>query len=603
MKSLHSRIFLLSILTIVSIWIGGYVVGCIVEGPRTSPTPKPTEKYQTSGDYAVTITVNDVERSFIIHVPPGYRPGVPTPLVLNIHAYSSNATSQERLSQMNAKADEEGFIVVNPQAQGNPSIWWGAVYGAAGQDDMYYFKEMIAYLQREMSIDPVRIYATGMSNGATMTNRLGCDMSSTLAAIAPVSGGHALYDLCLIDQPISVLVFHGMEDSVIPYDGDDTGIPPVHSWVEAWAERNGCDANPNVMQSGSTVIEESWENCIGDVEVTLISIERGRHDWPGSGFGPGPYEDDLAPDIYATDRIWKFFEAHPKPSQISVPTPLPTATTVPIEKYQKAGDYVESIHVSGYDRWFTVHLPPGYDPAVAVPLVINLHAYTANMFQQEELSQMNAKADEEGFIVVNPQAIGEPPSWWGPLPGISGQADRDFFVELLAYLQREINIDPARIFATGMSNGATMTNALGCVMSETFAAIAPVSGGQVDINNCVATRPVSVMAIHGTIDHVIPYYGREDEVPPVHLWVEAWAKRNHCDLTPQINQENNAVPIETWGNCDEEVVVTLYSLVDGGHTWPGAPLSATAGSSFPFLNATDVIWDFFETHPRPESND
>lgn len=288
-----------------------------------------------------------------------------------------------------------------------------------------------------------------------------------------------------------------------------------------------------------------------------------------------------------------------RPPNPPTSTPLPTATTVPIEKYRKPGDYMEIINVSGYDRWFTVHLPPGYDPGIAVPLVINLHAYTRNMFQQEEISQMNGKADEEGFVVVNPQALGDPPSWWGPLPGDPGQADRDFFFELLAHLQREINIDPARIYATGFSNGGTMANALGCVMSETFASIAPVSGGQVDIGNCPTTKPVSVMVIHGILDQTIPYDGRENDVPPVHLWVEAWAKRNRCDLTPQVDISNNAFIIETWGNCDENVVVRLYSLKDGGHTWPGAPREATLGSTFIHLNATDVIWEFFEVHPRP----
>lgn len=107
------------------------------------------------------------------------------------------------------------------------------------------------------------------------------------------------------------------------------------------------------------------------------------------------------------------------------------------------------------------------------------------------------------------------------------------------------------------------------------------------------------MAIHGELDQTIPYDSREGEVPPVHLWVEAWAKRNRGGLTPQVDISNNAFIIETWENCDENVVVRPYSLKDGGHTWPGAPQSAILGGTFPFLNATDVIGEFFEAHPRP----
>ena len=58
-------------------------------------------------------------------------------------------------------------------------------------------------------------------------------------------------------------------------------------------------------------------------------------------------------------------------------------------------------------------------------------------------------------------------------------------------------------------------------------------------------------------------------------------------------------PRETWEDCAGNAAVTFYTLEGGGHTWPGAPLSVTAGSSFVYINATDVIWDFFASHPRP----
>ena len=283
---------------------------------------------------------------------------------------------------------------------------------------------------------------------------------------------------------------------------------------------------------------------------------------------------------------------------VATPVAMPTPVPVPTEKYQTPGDYAEFITVDGFERWFLVHIPPGYQPGVQMPLVVNLHGAGGDAFSQQKVSGVNAKADEAGFIAVHPQAMGEKPIWYGPFPGLPGQPDRDFFRELLAHLQREISIDPARIYATGISNGGTMANGLGCYMSETFAAIAPVSGGHTAFWECEMSRPVSVLVIHGTSDQVIPYHGRGDEVPPVREWVEAWAERNGCDAEPVV-----AYPytdkVETWEHCDAGVVVALHTREGGGHVWPGSELGEMLEGASSTMDATDVIWAFFEAHPRP----
>ena len=302
----------------------------------------------------------------------------------------------------------------------------------------------------------------------------------------------------------------------------------------------------------------------------------------------------------------------PQPTAPPSPTPLPTAPPAPTlspeptatpasvanERYQTPGNYIDQITVNGIGRWFTVHLPPDYQPGIPVPLVLNLHPYGSTAFQQEKLSGMNTKADEEGFVVVHPQALNNPPSWHGPLQGRHGEPDRQFFQALLSYLQRVLSIDPARIYATGMSNGGTMTYRLGCDMAGTFAAIAPVSGGHVAHPFCEPERPISVLVIHGTEDPVIPYHGNETDSPPVHVWLEAWANHNGCDPTPGVAHPYQDVTQETWTGCAGGVEVMLYTLNGGGHIWPGASPIMTSGSAFPSMAATDVIWDFFQAHPR-----
>lgn len=292
----------------------------------------------------------------------------------------------------------------------------------------------------------------------------------------------------------------------------------------------------------------------------------------------------------------------PTPTVTPSPTPEPTATPIPIpsNKYLEPGDYVDNLLVGTSVRWFTVHIPPDYVPGVQMPLVLNIHGATGNAFNQEEITGMNAKADEEGFIVVNPQALGDPPIWYGPLIGPISEPDMDFFDALLDHLQREISIDPNRIFATGLSNGATMAYRLGCDMSDTFAAIAPVAGGHAGFHLCEIERPVSVLVIHGTDDHIVPYYGSGDDVAPTRAFVEAWVYRNGC--TAEITETNPHanIQIETWETCQDGVEVSFYTLLEGGHTWPGAPLSVGFGSNFPYLDATNTIWEFFKAHPRSE---
>jgi polyhydroxybutyrate depolymerase len=309
----------------------------------------------------------------------------------------------------------------------------------------------------------------------------------------------------------------------------------------------------------------------------------------------------------ATDVIWAFFEAHPRspaPDLAAKATPRPastarpTTTPKPAVEYRRPGTFRDSLQVEGYRRDFTVHIPPGYQPGVPLPLVLDLHAYSYSVFQQAEMSQINAKADEVGFVVVHPQALGNPSTWYGYLPGLPGQIDKSFFAELLAYLQRQISIDPTRIYATGFSDGGAVANALACEMSDTFAAVAPVSGFHGDLDNCAINRPVSVLAIHGTADPLIPYEGRPGEIAPVHLWLAAWAERNGCDPVSQVEELDRGLTVETWGDCDGGATVVLYTRPGGDHVWPGSAAGEELEGRPAELNATDLIWEFFEAHPR-----
>ncbi|NOH04339.1 MAG: hypothetical protein HND47_21375 [Chloroflexi bacterium] len=165
------------------------------------------------GNYVEEIVIDGQTRQYRLHVPSTYEAGKPAPLVINLHGLNSNAEQQEHVSQMSVKADEAGFIVVYPEGLGNPQIWHVGPR-AEGAADLQFIRDLIRRLQQQLSIDPARIYATGISNGAQMTNRLGCEMSDVIAVIAPVSGGYPPTDDCHPMRPVPLVAFHGTDDQI-----------------------------------------------------------------------------------------------------------------------------------------------------------------------------------------------------------------------------------------------------------------------------------------------------------------------------------------------------------------------------------------------------
>ncbi len=258
------------------------------------------------------------------------------------------------------------------------------------------------------------------------------------------------------------------------------------------------------------------------------------------------------------------------------------------------GDYVEEMVVDGETRQYRLHIPPSYQPHTPVPLVVNLHGLNSNAAEQEKVSGMSIKADEAGFIVVHPEALGSPQTWHIG-PRAQGAADLKFIHELILSLENRLSIDPSRIYATGISNGAQMSNRLACDLSEVIAAIAPVSGGYSAADDCRPLRPVPVVAFHGTADKILPYEGKGRILLPVREWAAAWAVRNGCDPTPAVTYQQGDVVGETWGNCRDGADVVLYTIRDKGHSWPGSDMPPEITTQD--VNATDVIWEFFAAHP------
>lgn len=182
-------------------------------------------------------------------------------------------------------------------------------------------------------------------------------------------------------------------------------------------------------------------------------------------------------------------------------------------------NYAGLIIFSRLERTYLIHIPPSYDKTKPIPLLIVLHGGGGTGKNMVKLTQggFDKLSDKEGFVVVYPNGIEK---HWND--GRSGEEtgyrvhkenldDVGFISTLIDYLIKELNIDPKRVYVTGMSNGAIMSYRLACELTEKIAAIAPVTGNmpQNIYPSCSPLRPISVLAINNVNDPLMPWAGKD----------------------------------------------------------------------------------------------
>jgi polyhydroxybutyrate depolymerase len=253
------------------------------------------------GDSTITLTSGGLERSALVHVPPGLTSGR-TPLVLALHGYHGSGPQMERYTGFSALADRYRFIVVYPTSAGT---YWNSTAAPGLPDDVSFIEGLIGALERGLCIDRTKVFATGVSNGGGMVALLGCDDSEQIAAIAPVAGGYARQPPCRPARPVSVLEIHGTADQVVPYFGPrwrptSDGVPP---FVNGWVRRDRCDVSPTSRSIAVRTTLFTFGRCAARVVVEHIRIRDGRHQWPGATPpDPGP-----PATICASCTVWRFF--------------------------------------------------------------------------------------------------------------------------------------------------------------------------------------------------------------------------------------------------------------------------------------------------------
>ena len=261
---------------------------------------------------------------------------------------------------------------------------------------------------------------------------------------------------------------------------------------------------------------------------------------------------------------------------------------------------------SGQTRDYLLYIPASYDRAKRTPLVISMHGAGLWGAAHRETSQWNVVAEREGFIVVYPSgAAGAGLRVWHVERGGGLVKDVTFISELIDTLEAKYNIDPARIYANGLSNGGGMSFALSCTLSDRIAAVGMVAAAQtLAWRWCKDNHPVPMIAFHGTADPVVPYNGGRLWISPrpfpsVPAWTVNWARRNRCGSTPTDSVVASDVTRREYTNCADNAAVVLYTIQGGGHTWPGGkPLPEWfVGSTSRSIDASSRMWAFFRAHP------
>lgn len=264
---------------------------------------------------------------------------------------------------------------------------------------------------------------------------------------------------------------------------------------------------------------------------------------------------------------------------------------------------------SGEKRSYLLYVPKSYDPATPTPLVIAIHGFAEWPAHEALISHWNEVAEENGFIVVYPSGTSFPKRWraYGTAnTSLDPLIDVRFISDLIDHLQSQFNIDPARIYANGLSNGGGMSYLLACTLSNRIAAASGVSGAYgLPMNECKPSRPVPMMIFHGTADPIVPYLGgpsRSFDIPFPNIpnWVKGYAALNGCNSAPDIfPSSGNDISELHYTGCAQGADVIFYSIAGGGHSWPGGdPIPAwIVGRTSQSIDATRVMWEFFQNHP------
>lgn len=299
-----------------------------LQAQRESTAPRPA--LTAPGTHRVELRHDGLTRHALVHLPPGFRPGQATPVVLAFHGGGGDAAymADDDRYGLISLADRENFVIVFPSGysrlpRGKLATWHaGDCCGDARDrqiDDVGFVRALLQHLGQQILITPQRTFAMGMSNGAMMSYRLACEMSDAFRAIAAVAGTEAMTP-CQPTHPVAILHIHARDDTHVLFDGgagpdafrdaskvmDFVSVPTT---ISRWVTRQHCTPTARRTLDVPGAYCETHVGCEGGTEVKLCVTASGGHSWPGA---PGARLGRKAPPsqaLSANAQAWSFFLA------------------------------------------------------------------------------------------------------------------------------------------------------------------------------------------------------------------------------------------------------------------------------------------------------
>jgi polyhydroxybutyrate depolymerase len=315
----------------------------IASAPAAEKIPAKAQTHPVApGDHAYTIRRDNLDRHYTVHVPPGYDARKPVPVVIMLHGGGGTSRAAAIETGWSAKADQAGFLAVYPDATPpdpskpsrfgvNGQIWNdGSGRFHAGRqdiDDVGFLRAMLDEITARYAVDARRIFVTGFSNGASMAFRLGEELSSRVAAIAPVAGA-CWNKTPALKRPVALCYITGDSDPLNPLQGgmpkmasgtpvlEDGAKPPVRESIEIWAKALACPPKPATDVKRNGVETLTYGPGRQHAEVACVTVEGLGHAWAGGrSLLPESMVGQESYKLNATDFICDFFQKHPAPQQ------------------------------------------------------------------------------------------------------------------------------------------------------------------------------------------------------------------------------------------------------------------------------------------------
>jgi polyhydroxybutyrate depolymerase len=285
-----------------------------------------------------------------------------------------------------------------------------------------------------------------------------------------------------------------------------------------------------------------------------------------------------------------------------------------------------TLAVGGAERRWLLSAPAWDEGDDPLPLVIDFHGLAEGADVHAQMTQLGPLGVDEGFVTLFPHATGSP-VLWDVDPVVENNTDLAYITAALDRVEQERCIDTARVYATGLSNGAMMTSVVACALSDRIAAIAPVSGIGLP-EGCEPSHPMPVLTFHGTADPILLFNGGVDlsglggalggggssagpttTRPPADLdgpgypdTVRRWAVLEGCDETFEDEQISDTV-IRRVFDCPDDAPVEFVIVEGGGHSWPSSEFSKSiaqiVGPTTFDIDASQEVWRFFQQFRLP----